>query len=189
MKPVRSAGSEGFADIEEEEESDMPPVTSEGFSTSATVDSIMQPTMTDEEAEEVVMASSEPGQTTGVMAVADESSATNAGSASEVSAGMASSSMEEFQGQKTNGLFQLGQMPSEQKSGPFVDIASTMNKAMSSLNQDQMKAMSEESKSLIETQKNLLTMLQSMKPVLNDGRQLLDTFSGIFGGLNGVIGK
>jgi hypothetical protein len=41
----------------------------------------------------------------------------------------------------------------------------------------------------METQRNLMNMLQSMKPVLNDGRQLLDTFSGIFGGLNGVMGK
>jgi hypothetical protein len=32
-------------------------------------------------------------------------------------------------------------MPSEQKNGPFVDAASTLNKAMGSLNTDQMAAM------------------------------------------------
>jgi hypothetical protein len=86
------------------------------------------------------------------------------------------------------GLFKLGELPSEMKKGPFVDVASTMSKAMSSLNPDQIANMTAESQSLLDTQKNLMGMLQSMKPVLQDGRQLLDTFSGIFGGLGGLGG-
>jgi hypothetical protein len=86
------------------------------------------------------------------------------------------------------GLFKLGELPSEMKKGPFIDAASTMSKAMNALQPDQMAAMTAESQSLLETQKNLMGMLQSMRPVLQDGRQLLDTFSGIFGGLGGLAG-
>jgi hypothetical protein len=80
-------------------------------------------------------------------------------------------------------LFQLGKLPSESALGPHVDIASTMNNALSALQPEQMAAMTAESNSLVETQKNLMNMLQTMRPVLQDGRQLLDTFSGSFGNL------
>jgi hypothetical protein len=195
VSPVLSAGCEGFEDISTGS-TDTPPPTSEGSSTPASTASVTKPKQTDQEAAAVVSAGATPANsvaTTGVQPVAEPSAATNAGSPAG-SAGLASAAMTPpavagFQGQKGTGLFKLGEMPSEQKSGPFVDVASTMNKAMSSLNTDQMAAMTAESKSLMETQRNLMNMLQSMKPVLNDGRQLLDTFSGIFGGLNGVMGK
>ena len=195
VSPVLSAGCEGFEDISTGS-TDTPPPTSEGSSTPASTASVTKPKQTDQEAAAVVSAGATPANsvaTTGVQPVADPSAATNAGSPAG-SAGLASAAMTPpavagFQGQKSTGLFKLGEMPSEQKSGPFVDVASTMNKAMSSLNTDQMAAMTAESKSLMDTQRNLMNMLQSMKPVLNDGRQLLDTFSGIFGGLNGVMGK
>jgi hypothetical protein len=94
-----------------------------------------------------------------------------------------------FQGSPAaSGLFKLGEMPSEMKEGPHVDVAATMQNALSALGPDQMAAMTKESQSLLETQKNLMGMLQSMRPVLQDGRQLLDTFSGIFGNLQGVGG-
>lgn len=88
------------------------------------------------------------------------------------------------------GLFKLGEMPSDNKSGPFVDVASTMSHAVNSLQPEQMAAMTMESQKLLETQKSLMGMLQSMRPVLQDGRQLLDTFSGIFGGMGkaGITG-
>ena len=195
VSPVLSAGCEGFEDISTGT-MDTPPPTSEGSSTPASTASVTKPKRTDQDAAEVVAAGATPANSvamTGVQPVADPSAATNAGTPAG-SAGLASAAMTPpavagFQGQKNTGLFKLGEMPSEQKGGPFVDVASTMNKAVSSLNTDQMAAMTAESKSLMETQRNLMTMLQSMKPVLNDGRQLLDTFSGIFGGLNGVMGK
>ena len=195
VSPVLSAGCEGFEDISTGS-TDTPPPTSEGSSTPASTASVTKPKQTDQEAAAVVSAGATPANsvaTTGVQPVADPSAATNAGtpggSAGLASAAMTPPAVAGFQGQKNTGLFKLGEMPSEQKSGPFVDVASTMNKAMGSLNTDQMAAMTAESKSLMETQRNLMNMLQSMKPVLNDGRQLLDTFSGIFGGLNGVMGK
>jgi len=195
VSPVLSAGCEGFEDISTGS-TDTPPPTSEGSSVPASTATVTKPTQTTADAAAVVAAGAKPANsvaTTGVQPVAAPSAATNAGTPAG-SAGLASAAMTPpavagFQGQKNTGLFKLGEMPSEQKTGPFVDVASTMNKAMSSLNTDQMAAMTAESKSLMETQRNLMTMLQSMKPVLNDGRQLLDTFSGIFGGLNGVMGK
>jgi hypothetical protein len=92
-----------------------------------------------------------------------------------------------FQGGQAS-LFKLGEMPSETKEGPHVDVAATMQNALSALSTDQMTAMTRESQSLLETQKNLMSMLQSMRPVLQDGRQLLDTFGGIFGNLQGMGG-
>jgi len=197
VSPVLSAGSEGFADLGSKT-SDVPPPAS----TPATTASVTDPnTQTNKDAKEVVDAAATPANSvgaTGIKPVASKG-ATGAGSATEgAPAGLATAatggdiaasapSTSGFQNQKNTGLFKLGEMPSEQKNGPFVDAASTLNKAMGSLNTDQMAAMTAESKSLIETQKNLMNMLQSMSPVLQDGRRLLDTFSGIFGGLDGVL--
>ena len=79
------------------------------------------------------------------------------------------------------GLFKLGELPSESGSGPHIDASSTLMKAMNALKPEQVSAMTADTKKLMETQKGLMSMLQSMRPVLEDGRQLLDTFSGIFG--------
>lgn len=93
------------------------------------------------------------------------------------------------------GLFKLGEMPSESADGPHIDAGSTLMKAMSALNSDQIASMTSDTKSLLETQQNLMGMLKSMQPILKDGRKLLDTFSGIFGtgqdsGLGGLtLGK
>ena len=92
-------------------------------------------------------------------------------------------------GGNTAGLFKLGELPSESGSGPIVDTGSTLLKAMSALKPTQISAMTTDTKKLIETQKGLMSMLQGMRPVLEDGRQLLDTFSNIFGGGNGGSGK
>jgi hypothetical protein len=102
------------------------------------------------------------------------------GTMSKESLATTAKSADGFEG--AQGLFKLGQMPSESKSGPFVDVAATMGNAINALQPEQMAAMTQESQKLMETQKSLMGMLQSMRPVLQDGRQLLDTFSGIFGG-------
>ena len=41
--------------------------------------------------------------------------------------------------------------------------------------------MSSDTKQLLETQKSLMGMLNQMRPVLADGKELLHTFSGMFG--------
>jgi len=114
-----------------------------------------------------------------------QTSVQNTKAATQPSSATKAGSTENFQ-EPSAGLFKLGELPSEMKKGPFVDVASTMSKAMGSLNKDQMAAMTAESQSLMDTQKNLMGMLKSMGPVLQDGRQLLDTFNGIFGSLGGL---
>lgn len=87
---------------------------------------------------------------------------------------------EEFQS-ATNNLFKLGKMPSENMDGPKLDSGSTLMKAMEAFKPEQINAMTSDTKQLLETQKNLMNMLNQMRPVLADGKELLQTFSGMFG--------
>jgi hypothetical protein len=82
----------------------------------------------------------------------------------------------------TNQLFKVGKMPSENMDGPMLDSGSTLLKAMESFKPDQINAMTTDTKKLLETQKGLMQMLNQMRPVLADGKELLQTFSGMFGG-------
>lgn len=93
---------------------------------------------------------------------------------------------DEFQS-ATNGLFKLGKMPSEHAEGPKLDAGKTIMKAMSSFDPKTISAMTDDTKKLLETQKGLMSMLNEMRPVLADGKELLNTFSGMFGG-NGNSG-
>jgi hypothetical protein len=79
-------------------------------------------------------------------------------------------------------LFKLGKMPSETADGPMVDAGSTLMKAMNMLKPDQVKSLSSDSKQLLDTQRGLMDMLKQMQPVLSESRQLMDTFSTMFGG-------
>jgi hypothetical protein len=54
-------------------------------------------------------------------------------------------------------------------------------KALKSLDPDQINAMSKDTQQLIETQKSLMNMMGTMKPMLNDGKELMDTFQQMFG--------
>jgi Ca2+/Na+ antiporter len=91
------------------------------------------------------------------------------------------STEEEFQS-ATNNLFKVGKMPSENMDGPKLDSGSTLLKAMESFKPEQINAMTGDTKQLLETQKALMGMLTQMRPVLADGKELLQTFSGMFGG-------
>jgi hypothetical protein len=87
---------------------------------------------------------------------------------------------EEFQS-ATNELFKLGKMPSEHKEGPLLDAGGTLLKAMGSFDPDTTKKMTQDTKQLLETQKSLMSMLTQMRPILADGKELLQTFGGMFG--------
>lgn len=95
-------------------------------------------------------------------------------------------SKEEFQS-ATNNLFKIGKMPSENTEGPKLDSGSTLLKAMESFKPEQVNAMTDDTKKLLETQKSLMGMLTQMRPVLADGKELLQTFSGMFGGSGGAF--
>jgi hypothetical protein len=90
-------------------------------------------------------------------------------------------STEEFKS-ATGGLFKLGEMPSEHKDGPHLDAGKTIMQAMSTFDPKTISSMTDDTKKLLETQKGLMSMLNQMRPVLADGRELLQTFSGMFGG-------
>ena len=84
-------------------------------------------------------------------------------------------------GGKNDGLFKLGELPSEKKGGPHIDAGTTIMKALGSLKADDIKRMSVDTQNLLETQKSLLGMLSTMKPMLSEGQQLLQTFGTMFG--------
>ena len=86
-----------------------------------------------------------------------------------------------FKGDTTNGLFKLGVLPEEKKGGFHIDQGTTVMNALNSLKPDQIKAMSEDTQKLIDTQKSLMSMLSTMKPMLQDGKQMMETFQQMFG--------
>ena len=90
-------------------------------------------------------------------------------------------SSEHFESQEQPGLFKLGTIPKDLKSGFHIDAGTTVMNALNSLKPDQMKAMTEDTKSLIETQKSLMSMLQTIKPMMSEGKQMMDTFQEMFG--------
>jgi hypothetical protein len=113
--------------------------------------------------------------------------AVNPENVKEVTAAVEKKSIEteEFQS-ATNQLFKLGKMPSEHKEGPMLDAGGTLMKAMSSFDPETTQKMTEDTKQLLTTQKSLMDMLTQMRPILADGKELLQTFSGMFGGSAGA---
>ena len=79
------------------------------------------------------------------------------------------------------GEFKLGEIPTELEGGVHIDAGTTLMNALKSLNPDQIKSMTDDTQKLMETQKSLMGMLNTMKPMLSDGKQLLDTFNDMFG--------
>jgi len=89
----------------------------------------------------------------------------------------------------TDGLFKLGSIPQDTKGGFHIDQGTTVLNALNALQPDQVKRMSEDTQKLIDTQKSLMMMLGTMKPMLSDGKQLIDTFQTMFGpGASGATG-
>jgi hypothetical protein len=52
--------------------------------------------------------------------------------------------------------------------------------AINSLKPDQIKAMTQDTKQLIDTQKSLMSMLQTFQPMVQEGKQMMDTFQEMF---------
>lgn len=86
-----------------------------------------------------------------------------------------------FADPKTDGMFKLGSIPSDAAGGAHIDVGTTLMNALNSLKPDQVKQMTEDTRKLMETQKNLMGMLQTMKPMLTDGKEMMNTFSEMFG--------
>ena len=86
-----------------------------------------------------------------------------------------------FTSQATAGMFKLGSIPADSVGGSHIDMGTTLTNALNALKPDQVKAMTEDTRKLLETQKSLMSMLGSMKPMLQDGKQLMETFGEMFG--------
>lgn len=86
-----------------------------------------------------------------------------------------------FTDSATNGMFKLGSIPADAVGGAHIDLGTTLSNALGALKPDQVKAMTDDTRKLLETQKSLMSMLGTMKPMLQDGKQLMETFTEMFG--------
>jgi hypothetical protein len=84
-------------------------------------------------------------------------------------------------GTESDSLFKLGVIPEEGKGGFHIDQGTTVINALNALKPDQVKQMTEDTQKLIDTQKNLMSLLSTVKPMMQDGKQMLDTFQQMFG--------
>jgi len=74
-------------------------------------------------------------------------------------------------------------IPSEADDEDYhLDAGTTFLNAYKSLKPDQISAMTKDTQELINTQKQLMSTLSTLKPLITDGKQMMDTFQNYFGG-------
>lgn len=82
-------------------------------------------------------------------------------------------------------MFQLGKkykMPGEADDSEFhLDAGTTFMNAYKALKPDQVAAMTKDTQELMETQKQLMSTLQTLKPLITDGKQMMEMFQSYFG--------
>jgi hypothetical protein len=86
-----------------------------------------------------------------------------------------------FTDKVTDGMFKLGSIPADAVGGSHIDVGTTLMNALNSLKPDQVKQMTDDTRKLMETQKSLMGMLTTMKPMIQDGKQMMDAFGDMFG--------
>jgi hypothetical protein len=78
-------------------------------------------------------------------------------------------------------------IPSEDDDEDYhLDAGTTFLNAYKSLNPDQISAMTKDTQDLINTQKQLMSTLNTLKPLITDGKQMMETFGSYFGGEGGA---
>lgn len=76
-------------------------------------------------------------------------------------------------------------LPNEEDDKEFhLDAGTTFLNAYKSLKPDQISAMTKDTQDLMQTQKQLMSTLQTLKPLITDGKQMMDMFQGYFGSGN-----
>ena len=76
-------------------------------------------------------------------------------------------------------------LPNEADDQEFhLDAGTTFLNAYKSLKPDQISAMTKDTQDLMQTQKQLMSTLQTLKPLITDGKQMMDMFQGYFGSGN-----
>ena len=87
-------------------------------------------------------------------------------------------------------MFELGKkykMPKETDDPEYhLDAGTTFMNAYKQLKPDQISAMTKDTQDLINTQKQLMSTLNTLKPLITDGKQMMDTFQNYFGASGGV---
>jgi hypothetical protein len=82
-------------------------------------------------------------------------------------------------------VFELGKkykMPKETDDPDYhLDAGTTFVNAYKQLKPDQISAMTKDTQELINTQKQLMSTLNTLKPLMTDGKQIMDTFQSYFG--------
>lgn len=82
-------------------------------------------------------------------------------------------------------FFQLGKKykgPKEEDDSTFhLDAGTTFMNAYKSLKPDQVAAMTKDTQELMQTQKQLMSTLQTLKPLIQDGKEMMNMFQGYFG--------
>lgn len=82
-------------------------------------------------------------------------------------------------------FFELGKkykMPSEEDDKDFhLDAGTTFLNAYKSLKPEQITAMTKDTQELMETQKQLMSTLHTLKPLITDGKQMMEMFQTYFG--------
>lgn len=83
-------------------------------------------------------------------------------------------------------MFELGKKykgPGEEDDGEFhLDAGTTFLNAYKALKPDQVAAMTKDTQDLMQTQKQLMSTLQTLKPLISDGKEMMDMFQSYFGG-------
>jgi hypothetical protein len=108
------------------------------------------------------------------------------GAAPPPAPGAISSGFRSGGGKEPEGLFKLGSIPEDTKGGFHIDQGTTVMNALNALKPDQIQQMSADTQKLIDTQKSLMGMLSTVKPMMQDGKQMMDTFQEMFGGAKGA---
>lgn len=84
-------------------------------------------------------------------------------------------------------FFELGKkykLPSEDDDKGFhLDAGTTFMNAYKSLKPDQIAAMTKDTQELMDTQKQLMATLNTLKPLMQDGKNMMNTFQSYFGGV------
>ena len=82
-------------------------------------------------------------------------------------------------------MFELGKkykLPSEKDDEEYhLDAGTTFLNAYKTLKPDQIASMTKDTQDLMTTQKQLMSTLQTLKPLIKDGKDMMDMFQGYFG--------
>lgn len=92
-------------------------------------------------------------------------------------------------GDRPGEMFELGKkykMPAtEGEDSEFhLDAGTTFMNAYKSLKPEQIAAMTKDTQELMETQKQLMSTLHTLKPLISDGKQMMEMFQSYFGSGN-----